>query len=228
MTSDALESTAVLFDIDGTLVDSNYLHVEAWDRAFVAVGHPVDVWRIHRAIGMDSADLLARALGDDADRLGEQAKEHHNRVYLSMTGRLRAIQGARELLAELSSRGARVVLATSAPQRELDVLLDLLDVAPSVDAVTSAEDVETAKPAPDIIEVALQRAGVPADRAVMVGDAVWDVVAAQRAGVACIGLLSGGYGREELLEAGALVVYDDAADLLSQLDGSPISPRLAR
>ncbi|RKT37019.1 HAD superfamily hydrolase (TIGR01509 family)/HAD superfamily hydrolase (TIGR01549 family) [Microbacterium sp. AG1240] len=228
MTTDAPASTAVLFDIDGTLVDSNYLHVEAWDRAFVAVGHPVDVWRIHRAIGMDSADLLAQALGDDADRLGDQAKEHHDRVYSSTTGRLRVIQGARELLAELSSRGARVVLATSAPQHELDVLLDLLDVAPSVDAVTSSEDVETAKPAPDIIEVALQRAGVPAERAVMVGDAVWDVVAAQRAGVACIGLLSGGYGREELLAAGAVVVYDDAADLLSQLDGSPISPRLAR
>ncbi|MFG6476738.1 HAD family hydrolase [Microbacterium sp. P06] len=229
MTSDSSpDLVTVLFDIDGTLVDSNYLHVEAWDRAFVAIGHPVDVWRIHRSIGMDSAQLLENALGDEAETLGDEAKEHHNRIYLDMTERLRPIHGARELLAALSERGHRVVLATSAPQQELDALLDVLDVDDSVDAVTSSEDVEAAKPAPDIIETALARASTPADRAVMVGDSTWDVIAAGRAGVTSVGLLSGGYGREELLAAGAAAVYEDAAELLSKLAESPISLRPAR
>ena len=221
------EPTTVLFDIDGTLVDSNYLHVEAWDQAFAAVGHPVDVWRIHRSIGMDSGAMLERVLGADAQSVGDAAKDEHGRTYQGMSDRLRPIGGARELLAELSRRGHAVVLATSAPQEELDMLLDVLDVNDSVEAVTSAEDVESAKPSPDIIETALDRAHAPADRAVMVGDSIWDIAAARRAGVASIGVLSGGYGREELLSAGAAAVYEDAQDLLDQLDESPISRRPA-
>jgi HAD superfamily hydrolase (TIGR01509 family) len=220
--------TTVLFDIDGTLVDSNYLHVEAWDRAFVAAGHPVDVWRIHRAIGMDSSKMLERVLGSAAESIGDAAKEHHRRIYASMSERLRPIGGARELLGDLAERGHAVVLATSAPQEELDLLLDVLDVDDAVEAVTSAEDVESAKPSPDIIETALDRSHTAPENAVMVGDSVWDIVAAQRAGVASIGLLSGGYGREELLSAGAAAVYDDAAQLLDQLASSPISLRPAR
>jgi HAD superfamily hydrolase (TIGR01509 family) len=220
--------TTVLFDIDGTLVDSNYLHVEAWDQAFAAVGHPVDVWRIHRSIGMDSAKMLERMLGDAAESVGDAAKEHHRRIYLGMSDRLRPIQGARELLGELARRGHTVVLATSAPQEELDLLLDVLDVDDAVDAVTSAEDVESAKPSPDIIETALARSQSSPDRTVMVGDSVWDIVAAGRAGVGSIGLLSGGYGREELMSAGAAAVYEDAAQLLDQLENSPISLRPVR
>jgi HAD superfamily hydrolase (TIGR01509 family) len=219
---------AILFDIDGTLVDSNYLHVDAWDRAFAAAGHPVDVWRIHRAIGMDSAKLLERLLGDAADTAGPKAKEEHGKLYLGMTERLRPIGGARKLLAELARRGHTVVLATSAPQEELDVLLGVLDVEDSVDAVTSAEDVGSAKPDPDIIETALSRASVTPDRAVLVGDSVWDIEAAQRAGVASVGVLSGGYSREELLGAGAAAVYEDAAELLDKLDESPLSPQRGR
>jgi HAD superfamily hydrolase (TIGR01549 family) len=220
--SSASAPTAVLFDIDGTLVDSNYLHIDAWDRAFTAVGHPVDVWRIHRGIGMDSVMLLERLLGDAADTVGDSAKEKHSTFYQDSTDRLRAIGGAKELLAELSRRGLRVVLATSAPEQELEILLEVLDVDESILAVTSADDVGTAKPEPDLIDVALDKASVTADQAVMVGDSVWDIEAAQRAGVKSIGLLSGGFGRDELITAGAAAVYDDVADLLAQLDASPL------
>ena len=214
---------AVLFDIDGTLVDSNYLHIDAWDRAFVRVGHPVDVWRIHRSIGMDSGKLLEALLGDDADELGDDAKDLHSSSYLEMTDRLRSFAGARELLAELAKRGHPVVLATSAPENELKILLEVVDADGAIDAVTSAEDVGTAKPDPDLIQIALDKAGVGPERAVMVGDSVWDIVAAERAGVTSIGVLSGGFGREELLSAGAAVVYDDVVELLRKLDESPIA-----
>jgi HAD superfamily hydrolase (TIGR01509 family) len=222
MTDSSRSRTAVLFDIDGTLVDSNYLHVDAWHRAFAAVGHPVDAWRIHRSIGMDSSKLLDSLLGDAADQVGDDAKEKHTEYYEALTDRLRPIGGARELLDALADRGHEVVLATSAPQHELEILLDVLDVGPDVDAVTSSEDVGSAKPDPDIIEVALQKADVSADRAILVGDATWDVKAAARAGVPTIGVLSGGYSAAELRDAGAVAVYDDVADLLAHLDDSPI------
>lgn len=224
MTNDTKpDSRAVLFDIDGTLVDSNYLHIDAWDRAFVEIGHPVDLWRIHRSIGMDSGKLLERLLGTDAASLGEDAKKLHSTRYLSSTDRLRPISGSTELLAELARRGHSVVLATSAPEEELKILLGVLEVDDSVQAVTSSEDVGTAKPDPDIIQSALEKAGVSADQAVMVGDSVWDVEAAKRAGVQSIGVLSGGFSREELLEAGAAAVYEDIAALLRELDDSPIA-----
>ena len=214
---------AVLLDIDGTLVDSNYLHVDAWDRAFVAVGHPVEMWRIHRAIGMDSGKLVERLLGEDAAAVAEAVQKEQSRLYMDMTHRLRVITGARELLQELSRRGHVVVLATSAPKDELAVLLDVLQVDEAIDSVTSGEDVSAAKPDPGLIEIALERASVPARRAVMIGDSVWDIEAAGRAGVTSIGVRSGGYGAEELLGAGAEAVYDDPAHLLAELDHSPIT-----
>ena len=218
--------TAVIFDIDGTLVDSNYLHIDAWDRAFASAGHPVETWRIHRAIGMDSGKLIERLLepadGADVGSVSEVVKNAHGRFYAAMADRLRAFAGARELLGELAARGRTVVLATSAPQHELDTLLDVLKVGDSVDVVTSGADVESAKPDPDLVEVALTRASVSAEQAVMVGDSVWDVIAASRAGVRTIGVLSGGYSADELLSAGAVAVYDDIADLLTRLDDSPI------
>ncbi|WP_396643175.1 HAD family hydrolase [Microbacterium sp.] len=213
---------AVLFDIDGTLVDSNYLHIDAWDRAFAEAGHPVAVWRIHRSIGMDSGKLLERLLGDHAADLSDAVKQAHARNYSEMSDRLRPFASARELLDELSRRGHRVVLATSAPQEELDALLAVLDVADAVDAVTSGEDVEAAKPEPDLVNIAVERAEVTPDRALLVGDSVWDIYSAARAGVRSIGVRSGGYSSAELLEAGAAAVYDDVADLLAHLEESPI------
>jgi HAD superfamily hydrolase (TIGR01509 family) len=214
---------AVLFDIDGTLVDSNYLHVVAWIEAFRAVGCPVDAWRIHRAIGMDSAKLLSELLGDRAADAGEQATAEHARRYKELSGLLRPFEGARELLREVAAGGAKVVLATSAPPDELQMLRRVLDVEDAVDVVTNADDVETAKPAPGIVQIALDRAQTSASDAVFVGDAVWDVKAANGAGVACIGVLSGGTAASDLACAGAVATYDTVRELLKELDESRLS-----
>jgi HAD superfamily hydrolase (TIGR01509 family) len=211
---------AVLFDIDGTLVDSNYVHVTAWMYAFQSVGRHVDAWRIHQAIGMDGAKLLDELLGGDAESLGEQAKKEHSRRYKMMGELLQPFDGARDLLREVSARGIKVVLATSAPPDELEMLRELLDVEDAVETVTNADDVETAKPEPDIVTVALERAGVDAADAVFVGDAVWDVKAANAAGVVCVAVATGGMHVAELREAGAAATYDGVAALLDGLDES--------
>ncbi len=216
---------AVLFDIDGTLVDSNYLHVDAWQRAFDEVGHPVDAWRIHRAIGMDSDKLLDAVLGDDKTNTGDRAKRLHAEYLTASAVRFRTFPGARQLLSAVDSLGVRAVLCTSAPQDELERLLAVLDAGDAVFAVTSAEDVDQAKPDPGIIRAALGKAGVSAGHAVMLGDTVWDVVAAARAGVPCVGVLSGGISRADLVDAGAIAVYEDVADLLRNLEASPLLPR---
>jgi HAD superfamily hydrolase (TIGR01509 family) len=214
---------AVLFDIDGTLVDSNYLHVTAWLHAFRAVGHPMDAWRIHRGQGMGSSELLTTLLGEAAEQVGSQAKQHHSEHYQQTSELLRAFDGARELVAAVAQRGVKVVLATSAAPDELELLRSILDVEDAVAEITAAEDVEAAKPAPDLVHVALQRAGVTADRAVYVGDTVWDVQACGKAGVACVGVLSGGISATELTEAGAVAVYDGCRALLRELDASPLA-----
>lgn len=216
-------NSAVLFDVDGTLVDSNYLHVEAWGRAFAEVGRPVDGWRIHRAIGLDSGKLLESLLGADASTLGERAKRLHSEYYRMLQPRLRPFTCARELLAELADRGITVVLATSAPEDELAALRETLEVEGSIVGATSADDVETAKPEPEVVRRALEKAGSEADSTYFVGDTVWDVIASARAGVACIGVLSGGVSEAELRDAGAVAVYEDVADLLGHLDDSPIA-----
>src|SRR5581483_969055 len=214
---------AVLFDVDGTLVDSNYLHVHAWTRAFHDAGHPVDAWRIHRSIGMDGSRLLDNLAGDADDDTKERLSEMHSRYYKELCPMLRVLPGARDLLDRVASMGLQVVLATSAPDDELSILRDVLDRDNVVSEVTSAADVDTAKPKPDIIEVALDRAGVTAEQAVFVGDAVWDAKACARAGVPCIGVLSGGVSREELTDGGACLVFTDAAEVADHLDETPIA-----
>ncbi|MCP9270740.1 HAD family hydrolase [Mycolicibacterium arenosum] len=209
---------AVLFDIDGTLVDSNYLHVFAWQQAFDDIGVTVDAWRIHRGIGMDGTRLVTELCPDLEDV--DAAKDAHSRRYEALAPLLHPLPGALELLDAVAAAGLQVVLATSAPEDELATLREVLGRDDIVSAITSSEDVDTAKPQPDIVAVALQRADVPADRAVFVGDAVWDVRAATRAGVATIALRSGGYGRAELESEGAAAVYDDPADLLEQFAAS--------
>ena len=218
-----MTNPAVLFDIDGTLVDSNYAHVAAWSRALDDVGHPVDSWRIHRGIGMDSQLLLHDLLGGRAGDLGEEASRLNSEYYLAAAGSLRAFAHARELVDAVAARGLQVVLATSAPDDELELLRSVMGIDDTVAVVTSAGDVDQAKPAPDVVQVALARAEAQPGEAIMVGDSVWDVRGAAAAGVPCIGLLSGGTGRLELLEAGAIAVYDDAGDLLAHLDDSPIA-----
>ena len=210
--------SAVLFDVDGTLVDSNYLHVDAWQRAFREVDFDADAWRIHRAIGQDSARLLRDVAGERDDDWMERAKDAHARLYREQGGRLRAFASAPELLRAIAGRGIHVVLATSAPEDELAMLREAIDADDAVHAATSADDVDSAKPDPGILNVALERAGSPAADALMVGDSVWDMVAAGRAGVRAVGLRSGGVSEGELREAGAVEVFDDPAALLAALD----------
>lgn len=213
---------AVLFDIDGTLVDSNYLHVQAWSEAAAAAGRPVDDAQIHRAIGMDSGLLLERLLGDAPAELAAAAKKGHSDRYRALSPRLRRFDGARELLHALHADGRQVVLATSAPPAELEVLLSVLEAPDDIDHVTSADDVEQAKPSGELIEIAVRRAGVGPGEAVMVGDSVWDAEAAARAGVPFVGVMSGGTGRDDLIRAGAVAVYPDVAALLSDLTAGPL------
>ncbi len=219
---------AVLFDIDGTLVDSNYLHVHAWYRAFGEAGVDVPAWRIHRSIGMDGSTLLA-TLGEGADDDARaRAKELHSRYYKESAALLRLLPGARELLARVKSLGLQVVLATSAPDDELEILRRILDIEDVVSAVTSSADVDTAKPRPDIVEVALARADVPASQAVFVGDTVWDVIAAGRAQVPTIALECGGVSAGELDNAGASGVFTDPRELCENLDDTVIGALAGR
>jgi HAD superfamily hydrolase (TIGR01509 family) len=197
--------------------------VHAWSLALAGLGHPVDDWRIHAGIGMDSAKLLDSLLGENAERLGEKASEGHSERYASLAPSLRPFAHARDLLFAVAEHDVRVVLATSAPEPELKKLRAALDSERALYAVTSADDVESAKPDPDLISVALEKAGVRAENAIMVGDTVWDVEASARAGVRCIAVRSGGIGADELRESGAIAVYDDVAALFGQLSGSPIA-----
>ncbi|MFD1506145.1 HAD family hydrolase [Georgenia yuyongxinii] len=213
---------AVLLDADGTLVDSTYLHVSAWSQAFARIGQPVDSWRIHRCIGMGSDKLLAALLGDRADELGKSASELHSEIYAGTTDRIRRLDGVHELLRALRERGLRAVLSTSAPPDELEHIRRVLDAEDLLHAVTAAEDVEEAKPEPDLVTTALAKAAMPAERAVFVGDAVWDVEACKRAGVPCIGVLTGGISAGELRDAGAVAVYGSVGHLLDELDTSAV------
>ena len=219
----ASRSPAVLFDIDGTLVDSNYLHVHAWARAFHDVGIAAEAWRIHRSIGMDGPTLVKTLSGDADDEVKEQLKDLHSRYYKELAPMLKVLPGGREILERVASMGLQVVLATSAPDDELSILRDVLDRDNLVSEMTSSADVDTAKPQPDIIEVALKRAGVTADRAVFIGDSVWDAEACRRAGVPSIGVLSGGVSRDELTAGGAQVVFEDARELVEHVDDTPIA-----
>ena len=222
---------AVLFDVDGTLVDSNYLHVYAWQRAFHESGVPMETWRVHRSIGMDGTTLVKTLLeqfGRDPDdeELTSQLKDAHSEYYQRNGSLLEPLPGARDLVRRVADMGLQAVLATSAPQDELELLRKVLDCDDLISVITSGQDVDTAKPEPGIVQVALDRAGVTAQQAVFVGDAVWDAEACARAQVPTIGLLSGGCGRDELRDAGAAEVFENPRELLQNLAGSAIA-RLA-
>ncbi|MBM9504159.1 HAD family hydrolase [Actinacidiphila acididurans] len=212
---------AVLFDVDGTLMDTVYLHTVAWWEALRQNGHVVTSARIHRGIGMGSDHLLDELLADDRDRAQDAVlKAAHDVLYAQYWSRLVPLPGAADLLRECARRGWRVVLASSASRQEAEVMTRALGADEAITAVTTADDASSSKPAPDLVHRALERAGAEPERAVFVGDAVWDVQAAGKAGVPCLGLLTGGWSREELLAAGAEAVHASPADLLSRLDSS--------
>jgi HAD superfamily hydrolase (TIGR01509 family) len=217
--------SAVLFDVDGTLVDTNYLHAVTWWEAFRQYGHHVAMARIHHAIGMGSDKLLDHLLPDHRNRaVDEEIRSVHTALYAPYWPRLRAFDGAADLLRACASRGLRVVLASSANDREMQALRDALDAEEAIAAATASTDVKESKPAPDIVQIALERGEVTSDAAVFVGDSIWDMGACKRAGLASIALLTGGTGREELREAGAVEIYEGPAELLESLQNSLLGP----
>jgi HAD superfamily hydrolase (TIGR01509 family) len=214
----------VLFDIDGTLVDTNYLHTVAWWEALLQGGHEVPMARIHRAIGMGADKILEHLLGPERDLdADKRISDAHVALYAQYWPKLRPLPGARELLYACTARRFRVVLASSASGEELSVLRKVIDADDVVYAATSAEDVEESKPEPDILKAALKRSGLSAQEVVYVGDSVWDVRAAARLGIPCIGLTCGGLGPEELVAEGAVTVFSDPADLAARIERSPLS-----
>ncbi|MFD7708796.1 HAD family hydrolase [Streptomyces sp. NPDC059785] len=215
---------AAVFDIDGTLVDTNHLHVTAWWEAFRQAGHQVSMYAIHRAIGLGSADLIAHLLGEnrDPDEVDTISKAH-KALYGTYFDRLPPLRDAGRLLKQLDADGWTVVLATSAGGFELGALRRAIGADEAIRATASADDVERGKPEPDPVVHALELVDIPAARAVFVGDSVWDMRAGDRAGVTTVGVLSGGIPRADLEEAGARAIYRDPAHLLALLPDSPLA-----
>lgn len=212
---------AFLFDLDGTLVDSVYQHVLAWRDALEEAGMPLAVWRIHRRIGMSGGlfvNALAREVGrtlepDDVGRL----QKMHAEAYRRYAGQVRPLPGAVELMAFLAKAGVPHAIATSGYRQTAEWVVRSLGIDDRIPLVTR-DQVTHAKPDPDLFLAAADRLGMPIEHSVVVGDSIWDLLAARRARALGIGLLSGGYGEEELERAGAYRVYADPADLLSHLD----------
>ncbi|WP_300014284.1 HAD family hydrolase [Pseudonocardia sp.] len=215
----------VLFDVDGTLLDTNYLHVLAWSQAFVDTGHPgVVMADIHRAIGMPGSALVRHLLGMD----DEATVTAHGERYEPLRERVVAFPRVAELITACAARGATVVLATSGAASDLDWMRPAIGAGDAVAGATTSADVEAGKPAPDLLGVAVEQHGLDPARTVAVGDTVWDVEAARAAGLPCIALECGGIGAAQLREAGARDVRADPADLLERLDDSPLGRVLDR
>lgn len=206
---------AVLFDIDGTLTDTNYLHVAAWRRAFVDAGlDGVASWRIHRMIGAGSGVLLSSLVGEERGDVKDGWRRHFD----ALKPEIRPFPRAADLLRTLAERGVTVVLATSSEPDDVEALIDALGAGSAVSAVTSAGDVDEAKPSPEVFRAALAEAGCGPDEALVVGDSVWDVEAASRAGLRTVAVRCGGTGDDALRAAGVVALYDDPAALLESLD----------
>jgi HAD superfamily hydrolase (TIGR01549 family) len=208
-----LDEITVVLDVDGTLVDTNYQHAIAWHRAMRDHGYVVQLWQIHRHIGMGGDQLVAALIGEEGERAdGEEIRAVEAEAYGELIGEVQAMDGASELLRELGEDGATVVLASSAKAEEVEHYLDLLDARDLVAAWTTADDVERTKPQPDLVRVALEKAG-GGGPAVMVGDSTWDVKAAAAAEVPTLAVRTGGFSAEELRDAGAAEVIDSIGEL---------------
>lgn len=219
--------TALIFDLDGTLVDTVYAHVFTWQRALAEAGMPVDGWRIHRRIGM-SGGLFTRAVARELGREitsaeADSLQRRHEELFQEVLPERRLLPGARELLEYLRKSGIPHGIATSGRRPEINASLSALGVGNET-IVVERGDVQRAKPAPDLFLNCQQRLGVSVDECYVIGDAVWDLLAARRARMLSIGLLSGGYGEDELMRAGAFRVYRDPAELHSSLDELGILP----
>lgn len=228
MRAAGLRRKGVLFDVDGTLVDSAYIHTIAWWQAFRQSGFDVPMARIHRCVGMGGARLVDHLLPDGRDAaVDEDILAAHSGVFGTYWPSLRPLDGARDLLAKCSESGLAVALASSARDQDLKALRSSLAADSFIDAATSANDAKESKPEPDILVAALRAVGIEASHAVYVGDAVWDVYAAARIDIPTIGLTCGGTSEAELREAGAVEVYTGPRDLLDNLRNSAIGRLLA-
>ena len=211
-----------VIDVDGTLVDTNYQHAIAWYRAFRRHGVPLQVWKIHRHIGMGGDHMVAALAGRNVEQdKGEDIRATEKELYKELIEEVEPMQGARELLSEIKRRGHSCVLASSAKAEEIDHYLDLLDARELLDGWTTSADVSSTKPAPDLIEAALEKAG--GRDGIMVGDSVFDCESAKNAGLKSIGVLTGGFSEQELLDAGALRVFESIEDMRQQLDETPFA-----
>lgn len=213
--------SAALLDVDGTLVDTNYHHALAWYRAFSAHGIRLPVWRIHRHVGMGGDQLVPALVPGIDDDLHEVIEETRADRYTELVDEVQAFDQGHELIEDLKRRGATVVLASSSPQEELDRYLDLIDARELPDAWTTKDDVDATKPEPDLVHAALEKAGTT--DAVMVGDTAWDVEAARKAGLETICVMTGGWSKQELLDAGAAAVYESIGELRENLERAPLS-----
>jgi HAD superfamily hydrolase (TIGR01509 family) len=215
-------NVSFIFDLDGTLVDSVYQHVAAWQQALHAAGIELSVWRIHRRIGMSGGlftEMLLREIQREVTpALLEQLHAHHVAAYLGMMKWVRPLPGALALLEHLTRSGIRWGIATSGRMATARYNLELLGLDAGTTVVVTRDDVRHAKPDPDLFTAAAQRLQVAVESAVIVGDSIWDMLAARRARGLGVGLLSGGYGQDELERAGAIRVYEDPADLLRHID----------
>jgi HAD superfamily hydrolase (TIGR01509 family) len=217
----AMSGPAAILDIDGTLVDSNYQHTLAWYRALRQHDQHIAIWRIHRHIGMGGDQLVASLCGDEVEEeQGEDIRAAEKALYMALIDEVEPLHGARDLIVDLKRLDRDVVLASSAKPDEIEHYLDLLDARGLADAWTSAGDVEQTKPAPDLVEAALER--VNGGPAVMVGDSTWDCRAAANAGVETIAVLTGGFSEEELRDAGAIAVFKSIEELRQRLSETPL------
>jgi HAD superfamily hydrolase (TIGR01549 family) len=207
------EPTTVVLDVDGTLVDTNYQHAIAWHRALRDHGYVVQLWQIHRHIGMGGDQIVAALVGEDAERSdGEAIREAEDAAYGELIGEVQAMDGATELLKELREDGAKAILASSAKAEEVEHYLDLLDARDLVEGWTTTADVEHTKPDPDLVHAAIEKVECDGP-AVMVGDSTWDVKAAEAAGVPTLAVLTGGFSAAELRQAGAAEICESIGEL---------------
>jgi HAD superfamily hydrolase (TIGR01509 family) len=220
---------AAILDLDGTLVDTNYQHAIAWFRALREHGAVVPVWRIHRHIGMGGEQIVAAVAGKKFESVyGEQVRATESELYCELIDEVEPLPGARELVHELRERGHAVTIASSAKEPEVERYIELLDIGELIDGYTTAADVERTKPEPDLVQVALAAIdlngnGASGPQAVFIGDSTFDCEAARRAGIESIGLLSGGFGADELIAAGAKLVLEDPEELRLELGKTPLT-----
>jgi len=211
-----------IFDVDGTLVDTNYQHALAWYRSFRKFDIVLPIWRIHRAIGMGGDQLVASLTSDDVENEhGEALREAWTGEFERFIDEVKPFDGAKDLLVEVKRRGFQVVLASSGKSDHVEHFLDLVDARELADAWTTSDDVEASKPAPDLVQTALDR--VPGSSGIMIGDSPWDAIAAAKADIATVAVRTGGFSAAELHDAGAVRVFDSLRDLIAGLDDTALA-----